>query len=184
MCYRNQFSILLEDVVDETLLLEDEDEDETLLLEDEHDHKESRPDRPIRTVQREVIVNNVDSERDDSKRDDCDELDLGINTEFDTSDVLIFADILKHQSRKTQKGKSQVKWTEKLSELKDFVALLLDSQGSWKPRCSNGKQYHVLKKNSQTINCLGGRRVVLCLSKEIQILRKKPEPKLTKSLIN
>ena len=67
MCEKNQFSILLEDVVDETLLLEDEDEDETLLLEDEHDHKESRPDRPIRTVQREVIVNNGDSERDDSK---------------------------------------------------------------------------------------------------------------------
>ena len=65
MCERNKFSILLEDVVNETLLLEDEDE--TLLLEDEHDHKESRPDRPIRTVQREVIVNNVDSERDDSE---------------------------------------------------------------------------------------------------------------------
>ena len=48
MCDRNQFSILLEDVVDETLLLEDEDEEETLLLEDEHDHKESGPDRPIR----------------------------------------------------------------------------------------------------------------------------------------
>ena len=53
-------------------------------------------------MQREVIVNNIDSERDDS-----DELDLGINTEFDTSDVLIFADILKHLSRKSQKGKSK-----------------------------------------------------------------------------
>ena len=59
MCDRNQFSTLLEDVVDETLLLEDEDEDETLLLEDEHDQKESRPDRPTGTIQREVIVNNV-----------------------------------------------------------------------------------------------------------------------------
>ena len=53
---RNQFSILLEDVVDETLLLEDDDEDETLPLEDEHDQTESRPDRPTRTVQREVII--------------------------------------------------------------------------------------------------------------------------------
>ena len=123
MCDKNQFSILLEDVVDETLLLEDEDK--TLLLEDEDDQKETRPDRPTRNMQREVIVNNVVSERDDGN-----ELDLGINTDFDTSDVLIFADILKHLSRKTQKGKTQVKWTGKLSELKDFVALLLDSQGS------------------------------------------------------
>ena len=99
MCDRNQFSILLEDVVDDTLLLEDEDEDETLLLEDEHNQKESRPDRSTRTMQREVIVNNVDSKRDDSERDYGDELDFGIYTEFDTSDVLIFADILKHLSR-------------------------------------------------------------------------------------
>ena len=41
MCDKNQFSILLEDVVDETLLLEDEDEDESFLLEDEDDHNET-----------------------------------------------------------------------------------------------------------------------------------------------
>ena len=93
MCDNNQFSILLEDGANETLLSEDED-----------DQNETQPDRPTRTVQGEVIVNNIDSERDHS-----DELDLGINTEFDTSDVLIFADILKHLSRKTQKGKTQVK---------------------------------------------------------------------------
>ena len=120
MCDKNQFSILLEDVVDETLLLEDEDEDETLLLEDEDDQNETRPDRPTGTVQREVIVNNIDS-----KRDDSDELDLGINTEFDTSDVLIFADILEHLSRKTQKGKTRVKWTRKLSELKRLCSTSL-----------------------------------------------------------
>ena len=110
MCDRNQFLILLEDVVDETLLLEDEDKDKTLLLEDEHDQKKSLPDRPTRTMQREVIDNNVDS-----KRDDGDELDLEINTEFDTSDVLTFADILKHLSRKTPERKvaSQMDWKAK-----------------------------------------------------------------------
>ena len=37
-----------EDVVDETLLLEDEDGDETLLLEDEDNQNETRPDRPTK----------------------------------------------------------------------------------------------------------------------------------------
>ena len=44
----------------------------------------------------------------------------------------------------------------------------MDSQGSWKPRRSNRKQYHVFEEE-QTINYLGGRRVVLCLLKEIRI---------------
>ena len=52
-----------------------------------------------------------------------------------TADVLIFADtLLKSQKCTTRKGKTKWKWTGKIAELKDFVAVVLEHKGSWKIR--------------------------------------------------
>ena len=47
-------------------------------------------------------------------------------------DVVIFADtLLKHLERKQIGEKEQLKWNGKTCELKDFVTLVLKSEGKW-----------------------------------------------------
>ena len=55
-----------------------------------------------------------------------DELSLGIDTpEVHEEDILLFGDnLLKPLKRKKEKGKTKIKWTSTIRELKDFVQLV------------------------------------------------------------
>ena len=65
-----------------------------------------------------------------------------------TADVLIFADtLLNALKRTTRKGKTKWKWTGKIAELKNFVALVLEHNGSRKIRRENNKQMHVFEES-------------------------------------
>ena len=55
--------------------------------------------------------------------------------------------LLKSLKRTTRKGKTKWKWTGKIAELKDFVALVLEHKGSWKIRRENNKQMHVFEES-------------------------------------
>ena len=70
----------------------------------------------------------------------------GEDLDESTAKVLIFADtLLKSLKRTRRKGKTKRKWTGKIAELKDFVALVLEHKGSWEIRRENNKQMHVFE---------------------------------------
>ena len=87
-----------------------------------------------------VILSTYDDEESVCKdREDPDE---------STTDIIIFADtLLKALKRTTRKGKTKWKWTGEIAELKDFVALSLEHNGSWKIRRENNKQMHVFEES-------------------------------------
>ena len=61
-----------------------------------------------------------------------DELSLGIDTpEVQEEDILLFGDnLLKSLKRKKEKGKTKIKWTSTIQELKDFVQLVVKCDGT------------------------------------------------------
>ena len=87
-----------------------------------------------------IMLSTYDSE--ESVREDCEDLNES------TTEVLIFADtLLKSLKRTTRKGKTKWKWTGKIAELMDFVALVLEHKRSWKIRRENNKQMHVFEES-------------------------------------
>ena len=91
-----------------------------------------------------IILSKYDGK--ETIRKDCED---GKDLDESTAEVLIFADtLLKSLKRTTRKGKTKWKWTGKIAEFKDFVASVLEHQGSWKIR------------RKTTNKCMNSRKVI------------------------
>ena len=90
-----------------------------------------------------------DGQEDDTEKQekDDDEIDL----ENDIADVLLFADTVLANLRKTEcKGKELLKWKGKIQDLKDFVELVLKNKGVWTTKPSGKKNsHHIFKEENR-----------------------------------
>ena len=90
---------------------------------------------------------------DDGQENDSEEQEKDadeINQENDLTDVLLFADTLLANLRKTKsRGKELLKWEGKIQDLKDFVELVLKSKGAsmTKPR-GKKNSHHIFKEEN------------------------------------
>ena len=69
----------------------------------------------------------------------------------DEADLLIFEEnLLKHQEKTNEKGTETIKWNGKISDLKDFVTLLIKEEGKWSSeKISNKKTQIFTQKDSK-----------------------------------
>ena len=121
----NPFEILFENIVtiedEATQLKTDQEQEEEMLNKDNSDGQHEG-----------TLVLCSESEED--------ELSLGIDTpEVQEEDILLFGDnLLKPLKRKKEKGKTKIKWTSTIQELKDFVQLVVKCDGTWRTRPCKG----------------------------------------------
>ena len=66
---------------------------------------------------------------------------------------VLFADtLLQYIDKRTERGKTNLKWDGEPSQLKDFITLILKRNGQWKPRKAGaGKQMFVFQDKSENI---------------------------------
>ena len=81
-----------------------------------------------------------------------DETDCEDNSDGDDeADLLIFEEsLLKHLEKTNEKGIETIKWNSKISDLKDFVTLLIKEEGKWSSeKISNKKTQIFTQKDSK-----------------------------------
>ena len=102
--------------------------------------------------------------------------------------MLVFREtLISHLGLKKEKGKDRLKWNGSITDLKDFLILILKEDGKWQSRKENGKTIHTFQQakskfkltwwvSSKTFNIQGGaEKYIEKLLKKIDRLIQKRE---------
>ena len=67
----------------------------------------------------------------------------------DKADLLIFEEsLLKHLEKTNEKGTETIKWNSKISDLKDFVTLLIKEEGKWSSEKISDKKTQIFTQKT------------------------------------
>ena len=141
-----------------------------------------RPTQEIRQAEAEKshhVVNetileklNEDKSETDKDKTDIEEYECKATQtqeeDLENVDMLVFRDkLISHLGLKKEKGKDRLKWNGSITDLKDFLILILKEDGKWQSRKQNGKTIHIFQQakskfnltwwvSSKTFNIQGG----------------------------
>ena len=119
-----------------------------------------RPTQEIRQAEAEKshhVVNetilekrNEDKSETDKDKTDIEEYECEATQtqeeDLENVDVLVFRDtLISHLGLKKEKGKDRLKWNGSITDLKDFLILILKEDGKWQSRKQNGKTIHIFR---------------------------------------
>ena len=111
-------------------------------------------------------------------------------------DALVFRNtLISHLGLKKEKGKAGLKWNRSITDLKDFLILILKKDGKWQSRKQIGKTIHIFQQvkskfkpawwvSSKTFNIQGGdEKCIEKLQKKLdRLIQKREESILEREL--